>query len=161
MAKLNLHELSELMREIDFVMLQTRTEGGKIAGRPMSNNRDVEFDGDSFFFLAQDTRTFSDIRNDPNVNLAVQGSKGLFGAPPTFISIEGRAEIILDKEEFEAHWNPDLDRWFKGGLDTPGLAMIKVHASRIHYWSGEDEGEVFRSELDTDQTGGAAPGQPG
>jgi len=43
MAKLNLHELSELMREIDFVMLQTRTEGCKIAGRPMSNNRDVEF----------------------------------------------------------------------------------------------------------------------
>jgi hypothetical protein len=50
MAKLKLHELSELMRDIDFVMLQTRIEGGNIAGRPMSNNRDVEYNGDSFFF---------------------------------------------------------------------------------------------------------------
>ena len=26
--------------------------------------------------------------------------------------------------------------------DTPGLVLIKVHAIRIHYWDGEDEGEV-------------------
>src|SRR5687768_1679324 len=100
MGKLKLQQLSKLMRDIDFVMLQTRTEGGKIAGRPMSNNRDVEYDGDSYFFLLQDTRTFADIRNDPTVNLAIQGSKGLFGAPPVFISVEGRAEVILDKAEF-------------------------------------------------------------
>lgn len=142
MAKLNLHDLAKQMRDIDFVMLQTKTEGGQIAGRPMSNNKDVEYDGDSYFFLLQETRTFRDISNDPKVNLAMQGSKGLFGAPPLFIAIEGEAEIILDRSSFDEHWTPDLEYWYKEGLETPGLAMIKVHASRIHYWSGEDEGEV-------------------
>jgi general stress protein 26 len=50
MGKLNLQQLSEMMRDIDFVMLQTRTENGQIAGRPMSNNKDVEYDGSSFYF---------------------------------------------------------------------------------------------------------------
>jgi len=48
MREMKLEEIAELMRDIDFVMLQTRTGGGKIAGRPMSNNRDVEYDGASY-----------------------------------------------------------------------------------------------------------------
>ena len=30
-----------------------------------------------------------------------------------------------------------------GGSDTPGLMLIKVHGGRVHYWDGEDEGEVL------------------
>jgi len=142
MAKLTLADLSKRMRDIDFVMLQTRAEGGEIAGRPMSNNQDVEYDGDSYFFLMQDSGTFQHIENDPRVNLALQGRKGLLGTPPLFISVEGKAEIILDKPAFAAHWTPDLERWWKQGIDTPGLAMIRVHASRLHYWDGEDEDEI-------------------
>ena len=71
MAGKSLSDLSEKMRDIDFVMLQTKSQGGKVAGRPMSNNQDVEYDGDSYFFLMQDSRTFSDIKADDNVNLAL------------------------------------------------------------------------------------------
>ena len=28
------------------------------------------------------------------------------------------------------------------GPDTPGLVLIKVHAKRIHYWDGDDSGEL-------------------
>ena len=142
MAKMDLHELAKRMRDIDFVMLQTRTESGRIAGRPMSNNRDVEYDGDAWFFLDQGSGTFEDIRNNPQVNIAMQGRKGLLGSPPMFVSIEGRADIILDRAEFAAHWRSELDRWWKQGIDTPGLALLKVRADRIHYWDGEDEGEI-------------------
>jgi len=45
-----LTDISEKVRDIDFAMLLTHTESGEIAGRPMSNNRDVGYDGDSFFF---------------------------------------------------------------------------------------------------------------
>ena len=51
-------------------------------------------------------------------------------------------ELIRDKAEFEAHWTKGLERWFQDGVDTPGLVLIKVHANRIHYWDGENEGEV-------------------
>jgi general stress protein 26 len=39
---MTLSDLAKWMRDIDFAMLSTRTEGGAIAGRPMSNNGDVE-----------------------------------------------------------------------------------------------------------------------
>jgi general stress protein 26 len=108
----------------------------------MSNNQDVEFDGDCFFFSYEEARSISDISRDPRVHLSFAGSKGLLGKPPVFIAVEGHAQLIRDKAEFEAHWTSDLERWFEKGVDTPNLVLIKVHAERVHYWDGEDEGEV-------------------
>ena len=142
MDEMKLKDISEKMRDIDFAVLSTRTEGGAIAGRPMSNNRDVEFDGDSYFFTCEDTGTVRDIQSDPNVGLGLQGKAGMLGMKPFFITIEGKAELIKDKGRFEEHWTKDLDAWFKQGVDTPGLVLIKVHAERLHYWDGFDEGEI-------------------
>lgn len=47
-----------------------------------------------------------------------------------------------DKAVFKEHWTKDLDGWFKDGIDTKGVVLIKVSAVRVHYWDGEDEGEV-------------------
>ena len=49
---------------------------------------------------------------------------------------------MRDKARFAEHWDKSLDRWFPQGIDTPGMVMIEVDANRIHYWDGEDEGEV-------------------
>lgn len=142
MSQMTLSDLAEAMRDIDFAMLSTKTAAGDIAARPMSNNRDVDYDGDSFFFTYEEARTVADIERDRKVGLAFQGKSGLLGKPPLFISVEGSAELIRDKAQFEAHWNSDLDYWFEDGIDTPGVVLIKVHADRIHYWNGKDEGDV-------------------
>jgi general stress protein 26 len=139
---LSLTDIAKEMKHIDLLMLSTQTEGGKIASRPMSNNKDVEYDGDSVFFALEDASAVTDIARDANVSLALQGSKGLLGKPPIFIAVEGKGELIRDKAAFQEHWVPDLERWFKQGVDTPGLVLIKVHASLIHYWDGQDEGEI-------------------
>jgi general stress protein 26 len=142
MSQMTLPDVSKKMRDIDFMMLMTKTEGGEIAGRPMSNNRDVDYDGDSYFFALEESRTFEDVKRDPKVTLSAQTSKGLLGKPPLFLTIEGEAEIIRDKQVFTDHWTHDMDRWAEQGPDTPGLIMLKVHAQRIHYWDGEDQGEL-------------------
>ena len=90
MTQKSLADLAAKMRGIDIAMLSTRTASGEIASRPMSNNGDVNYDGDSYVF----TRGAR--------------SGGLVRA----------------------------------GVDMPDLALIKVHAKRIKYWEGEDEGEV-------------------
>ncbi|MBB5687507.1 pyridoxamine 5'-phosphate oxidase family protein [Sphingobium boeckii] len=137
-----LKDIAEKMRDIDFTMLSTRTDGGAIAARPMSNNRDVDYDGDSWFFTTEDSRMVSDIAADPTVGLTLQGKAGPLGLRPFFVAVEGRAELIRDKAQFEKHWTKDLERWWPQGADTPGLVLLKVHAERAHYWDGEDEGEV-------------------
>ena len=131
-----LQDLAKKMKDIDLAMLSTHTEGGEIAGRPMSNNGDVDYDGDSYYFTWDRSRMVQDIERDPRVGLAFQGKKAFF------VAVEGRAEVIRDRGQFKAHWTPDLDRWFTDGVDTEGLAMLKVHAQRIHYWDGEEDGEV-------------------
>ena len=146
MGDLKLADISEKMRDIDFAVLSTRTEGGAVAGRPMSNNRQVEYDGDSFFFTFDDSRTVGDIDRDPNVGLTYQSKSGMLGMKPFFITIEGRAELIKDKAQFAEHWTKDLDAWFKEGIDTAGLTLIKVIAKRLHYWDGWDSGEIALKE---------------
>jgi general stress protein 26 len=129
---MNLAKLSEKMKDIDFSMLITRAETGAMAGRPMSNNADVEYDGDSYFFTSETANAVEQIERDPNVTLSLAGSKGLLGRPGLFIAVEGKAELIRDKAAFSQHWNKNLDRWFEKGVDTPGIVLIKVHAHRVH-----------------------------
>jgi general stress protein 26 len=142
MPEMTLKDLSEKMAKIDFAMLSTRTSEGAVASRPMSNNGEVEFTGDSFFFSDDRTRTIADIEGDAQVGLTFTGSTGLLGSRPLFIAIEGEGELIHDKSKFNEHWTKDLDRWFPQGVDSPGLVLIKIHAKRIHYWNGTTEGEL-------------------
>jgi general stress protein 26 len=132
---MTLPELSKKMQDIDFCMLFTHDESGAMAGRPMSNNGEVEYDGNSFFFTFDTAKTVHDIERDPTVALSFAGSKGLLGKPGLFISIEGKAQLIRDKSEFSVHWTKGLDRWFEQGVDTPGIALI-------HYWEGEHSEEI-------------------
>jgi general stress protein 26 len=140
-----LSDISEAMRDIDFCMLVSRAEDGSLGGRPMSNNREVEFQGTSWFFTYEQHRSVADIERDPSVGLSYQGKaglKGLVGAPGMFIHVEAEARLIRDKARFAEHWDKELDIWFPQGIDTPGIVMIEARAKRIHYWSGKDEGEV-------------------
>jgi general stress protein 26 len=73
---------------------------------------------------------------DPTVSLTFQGSKAFS------VAVEGKAKLLRDKKSFKEHWTPDLDQWFKDGIDTKGVVMINVHATRVHYWDGEEDGEV-------------------
>jgi general stress protein 26 len=142
MSRWTLNDISEKLRDIDFAMLLTRSGSDEITGRPMSNNRDVEYDGDTYFFTLQGADMVAHIEREPKVALSYAGNKGLLGKPPMFIAMQGVAELIRDKDQFAMHWTNDLESWFENGIDTPGLVLIKVHATRIHYWNGDEEGEV-------------------
>ncbi|RYE51627.1 MAG: pyridoxamine 5'-phosphate oxidase [Hyphomicrobiales bacterium] len=138
MAAMSLEDLSEKMRKIDFCMLSTRDGDASVSTRPMSNNGDVEYDGDSWYFSFEETRKVAAIARDPNVSLSLSAPPSLLGKPGIFVVINGQASIIKDKATFQEHWVEDLERWFEEGVDTPGLVLIKVHAARIEYWDGED-----------------------
>jgi len=140
-----LADISDAMKDIDFCMLVSRAQDGSLGGRPMSNNREVAYEGTSWFFTDDSTRTVEDIGRDASIGLTYQGKaglKGLVGAPGLFVHVEGEAKLIRDKQAFREHWTTDIERWFEQGIDTPGLVLIEVAAKRIHYWDGKEEGEV-------------------
>jgi general stress protein 26 len=142
MAEIMLTDIAAKLKKIDFCMMSTKGQDQEISSRPMSNNGDVEYDGDNWFFSYRDTRKVSDIQRDPGISLSFTEAPSLLGKPGMFISIEGKATMIEDKAQFGEHWTSELDRWFPDGVDTEGLTLIKVHADQIHYWDGEDNGTI-------------------
>ena len=144
-----LSDISEAMKQIDFCTLSTHTGDGAIGARPMSNNRNVDYEGDAWFFTYDDRRMVGDIERDANVGVTYLGSagfKGLLGAPGSFIHVEGKASIVRDSARFREHWDKSLDRWFPQGPETTGVVMIEVAAQRVHIWDGEEEAEIKLSE---------------
>ncbi|GAA1396187.1 pyridoxamine 5'-phosphate oxidase family protein [Luteococcus peritonei] len=132
---LSLTDLAEGMKDLDTCLLCTR-DGEGMDARPMSNNQDVEWDGSSWFFTNGDEAMVEQIRSCPEV-MVTYASKGLW------VAVVGRAELHQDQQAMERHWDPDIDRWFEQGVQTPGLTLIEVQPRRIRYWSFEDgDGEV-------------------
>ncbi|MGR9193792.1 pyridoxamine 5'-phosphate oxidase family protein [Rhizobium leguminosarum] len=142
MASMTLEDLSSQLKKIDFCMLSTNAGSGRISARPMSNNGDVEYDGDSWFFSYEDSRKITEIEGVDTVSLTFTAPPSLLGKPGIFIAVEGVASLVRDKAALEEHWIPDLERWFPDGVDTPGIVLIRVSASSIRYWDGEENGEV-------------------
>ena len=82
MSDLSLHNLSKKMAKLDFTMMATRSSNGTLTARPMSNNGDVEYQGNSYFFAYQNSRKITDLRADPHVTLSYTGAVGMLGGPP-------------------------------------------------------------------------------
>ncbi|WP_377848674.1 pyridoxamine 5'-phosphate oxidase family protein [Bosea sp. UC22_33] len=142
MGERTLSDIAEKMKDIDFCMLTTVTDDGKLSSRPMSNNRDVDYDGDSWFFAYDDARFIQDVRANDRVGLTFAGDRSLLGKPGIFIAVEGKASLITDRLAFEEHWIDDMERWFPQGIETPGIVLLNVRASRVHYWDADEEGEI-------------------
>ncbi|KQO74973.1 pyridoxamine 5'-phosphate oxidase family protein [Rhizobium sp. Leaf262] len=139
---MTIKDLSEKLAKIDFCMLTTNPAAGVLNSRPMSNNGDVEYDGDSWFFSYEETKKVSEIRDNNVVSLTFTAPPSLLGKPGIFIAVDGEASLVQDKALFEKHWVKDLDRWFPDGIETPGIVLIKASARSIEYWDGEDNGRL-------------------
>ena len=137
MANKSMKFISSKMKELDICMMSTVDGRDRISTRPMSNNRDVKYNGESFFFSDLKTHKANDIARNPAVTLSFTGKKGLY------IIVQGKARIIMDKALMEEHWVPELDNWFREGLNTKGIIMIAVKATKITYWDKYKEGEIM------------------
>ena len=130
-------KVAKMMRDIDFCMLTTHADDGEMHARPMSNNGEVEFDGDVWFFSGADTRKVAEIESEPSVHLSYADTKSF-----RFLSMRGTAEIVRDVEKKRELWLEELERWFEDGPDSDEIVLIKVTPSVVEYWSGEDQGEL-------------------
>jgi len=140
MTDISLKSVAEKMKDIDICMMTTVTKSGNTTSRPMSNNREVEYDGTSYFFAESDSQVAKDIETNDHVSLAIHHGK-LLGSD-TYISVSGKGTVITDRAQMEKHWNKDVEIYFKDGLDSPNIAMIEVRAHHIKLWEGAKESEL-------------------
>ena len=136
MSTRKLNQVAKTMKDLDICMMSTNSPRGVVSTSPMSNNRDVSYSGESFFFSSIATRKVNDIKRSPSVSLSFTGSGG------SYIIVTGKARLIKDKTIWEKHWDQSLNQWFKKGINTPGIVLIAVKATLVKYWDKYKEGDI-------------------
>jgi general stress protein 26 len=129
--------LAQVMKNIDLCMMTTVGAYGHLHSRPMSNNRNVDWDGETWFFAYADSSQVKETEREPNVNLA-------YALPDeiVFVSVTGHGEIVKDDNQKKALWYDGLKRWFPDGPEDNEVVLIKVTGKYVHYWSKEGDGEL-------------------
>jgi len=120
--------VKELVEDIDFTMLTTQDDEGNLVSRPMST-REMDEAGDIWFFTADDTEKVDEARAHRDVGLSYCDAKGM-----RYVSVAGRASVVHDREKMAELYSPSLDVWFEEGLDTPGIALLKVTPKVTEFW---------------------------
>ncbi len=123
-----LARLKELALDIDFTMLTTTDENGNLVSRPMST-RDVDAQGDIWFFTSDRSKKVDEVEADRDVGLSYIDAKGM-----RFVSIAGVARVVHDRARMESLYTPSLDIWFEDGLDTPDIALLRVSIREAEFW---------------------------
>lgn len=121
-------KVAELVKDARICMMTTMTADGRHVSRPMGL-QEAEFDGDLWFFTYADSDKARQVAEHDQVNVAFADTK-----QSAWTSVSGRAEVVHDRQKAEELWSPMLKAWFPDGLETPGLALIKVHADSAEYW---------------------------
>jgi len=127
----DLEKLVEMIKEIDLCMLTTVDESDELHSRPMSLNRDVDEEGNLWFFTSSNSHKASEIERTPNVNVSFVDTDD-----HRYVSISGTAELVSDKQKIKELWKPALKPWFPDGPDQPDVALLKVRMTKAEYWDG-------------------------
>lgn len=117
--------LIDILKDADTFMLTTISENGNLVTRPMQA-QETEFDGDLWFITRTDTAKYDEIKNNPNVNVAVFGD--------SYASISGKATFVDDVKRKKEYWNKAYENIFDVAYDDPILVLIKVEAETAEYW---------------------------
>ena len=121
--------LAELLKDASIAMLTTVSPEGKLISRPMAV-QETEFDGDLWFIFSEDSPKAEQIKDKAEVNVS-------FESKHTWVSVAGHGRIVHDRAKLEENWSAGVDAWFPGGIDTPGVALLKVEAESAQYWEAK------------------------
>jgi len=120
--------LGKLIHGIKVAMMTTVESDGSLRSRPMWTY-DQGFDGELWFFTREHSAKVDEVVHDHHVSLS-------YAEPGKdhFVSVSGRARLVLDKEKARELWNPTLKAWFPQGLEDPELALLCVKVEKAEYW---------------------------
>lgn len=121
-----LNKITELLKDASIAMLTTLSPEGKLISRPMAI-QEAEFDGDLWFVFSEDSPKAQQIKDEAEVNVSFQ-------AKHAFVSLAGRGNIVRDRAKLEEYWSAGVDAWFPDGIETPGVALLKVESESAQYW---------------------------
>ena len=122
-------KLSELIKDIKFAMFTTHKIQGHLHSRPMTTQNKTITDDSLWFFMSRSGDPVSEFQGDDQVNVSYANPSS-----DTYVSVTGTAHVVDDPARKQALWNKAAQAWFKGGVDDPDLALVRVQIEHADYW---------------------------
>lgn len=144
-----LEKLRDMIAEAEFAMLTTISHDNKLVSRPMAV-QETEFDGDLWFVFSQNSSQADQLRDESEANASFQ-TRG------TWVSVAGTGRIVQVREKLEQLWRPALSSWFPDGVDTPGVALLKIEAESAQYWNSDGGSVRYAFEMAKARVKGQQP----
>jgi general stress protein 26 len=109
-------------------MFCTYNDDEHIETRPMAT-QEVDEEGNIWFFSAVDSHKNEQIAVNNHIYLHYSNT-----SKQNYLSIEGRATIVTDRDVIKQKWNPIAKAWFTEGKDDPIASLIKITPEHAYYW---------------------------
>jgi len=130
----HIEKLKGLIEDVEVAMLSTYT-GSEIKSRPMATTK-VGHDGNIWFFTDGYSPKVDELEQEHKVCLTYSDPE-----KSTYVVINGLATVVADRTKMEELFNSNVKTFFPGGLDEPGLVLLKVRPHEAEYWTNHhDEG---------------------
>jgi len=126
-----IEKVGKMIGKVKVAMLVTFDQDGSLRSRPMTTQQHDEerhFDGDVWFFAERTSDVVREIEANPIVNVA-------YSEDGRYVSLSGRAQIVMDAQKKRNLWHAELKVWFEGQEpESPEVALIQVRATAAEYW---------------------------
>jgi general stress protein 26 len=123
----SIEKLSDLIEDIQITMFTTSGPRG-LRSRPMFT-QDTPFDGELWFLTSEEAEVVREIEGSDEVLLTYAHP-----GQQEYITVNGQAEILNDRERISSLWKPAFKVWFPEGENDPAIRLIRVTVSRAEYW---------------------------
>ena len=120
--------LAGILNDVPVVMVTARLTDGTLRSMPMAR-ASVPFEGTLWLFADPTAAAVSELQTHPQVNVSHSDSQQC-----RYVSLSGVAEVVHDREQAAALWNPDYREWLPRGLQDPQHGLLRVTVQHAEYW---------------------------
>jgi len=121
-------KVREMIEDIRVCMLVSEDEHGHLRSRPM-HYVEVDEDMNVWFFTNKYSGKVEEVQEEMQVNLAFSDKD-----ENDYLSISGRASVVMDKAKIDKLWSPAMKIWFPEGKDSEKIALLCIKPVHAEYW---------------------------
>jgi general stress protein 26 len=132
-------QLWVMIKECSFATLVTLEESGCLRAWPLACSQQ-EFDGDLWFFVANDSPAMASIEANPEVCL-VYG----YSSQADLVSVSGPGFVVTNIAKKQQLWNPIVQAWFPQGASSGNVVLVRVTVNHAEYWDARSNKLVHLS----------------
>ena len=127
-AEAQVLKFKELINEINTCVLVTKSDTGKLRGRPMATAK-VDEDGSIWFFTNEYSGKVEEISHRGEILLS-------YASPSknSYVVLSAKATLSDDKIKIKELWSPLMKAWFPEGLNDPKILLVKADPEEVEYW---------------------------